>query len=340
MKNLKYIVAFVAILIVSCAKESECGYNKAFPEGCDSKGELNLSTGIDASGNLLSVGKGIVDPFWRVLNKPPLVNCTNPLQSTVNGSAYVINYANSGTSGWVNQPNSVTLAPVDLGNSTGSPFGCNNANNSEGKRVPYVFERSFCVLEDTMVDLSFTFRADDQIYFELINNNTNTILSTSSTYVYSGATSVWSVSSLGLSSGSYSVRGYLVNTGSTVLGMSFVGNMTTTNGDSALSNNAEGCCENNVISILNVLDNNCDTAFNTGDSLGKDWTFNLKDSSNTIINTQKTDANGNIFFTGLPNGTYTVEIVNQTGWTQSTPASVTITVNNNKVEIVEFFSCN
>lgn len=340
MKSLKYIVVFITLLIVSCGKESECAYKNAAPEGCDLKGELNLSTGIDTSGNLLSVGKGVVDPFWRVLNKPPLLNCTNPLQNTVNGSAYVINYANSGDSGWVNQPNSVTLAPVDLGNSTGSPFGCNNANNSEGKKVPYVFERSFCVLEDTTVNLNFTFRADDQIYFELINNATNTVLSTSATYIYSGAALSWNVNSLGLSAGSYSIRGYLVNTGSTVLGMSFAGSMTTTGEDLALSNNIEGCCENNVISILNILDSNCDKTFNTGDQLGKGWTFNLKDASNTIIDTKKTDVNGNIFFAGLPNGTYTVEIVNQTGWTQSTPASVTITVNNNKIEIIEFFSCN
>jgi hypothetical protein len=351
MKNLykkneiqKNALFIIIVCIISCSDEKDCDYNVSGPEipvGCDMQSELNLSTGLDTNGNIIAAGKGIVDPFWRVINNPPLLSCSDPLVSTINGDAYVINYSSIGSDGWVNQTGSTTLAPMDLGIT--DTFNCNNGSNNDGDTVPYVLERPFCVEEDTCIDFNFTFKGDDQVYLELIDNSDNSPLNISSTYVWS-VTSVqtWNASNLCLLPGSYSLRAYLVNTNSTVLGFSMVGNLATTNGDASISNNVEGCCQNNVISILNILEENCDNVFDNGiDQLGDGWTYNLKDVTNSIIRTELTDANGNIFFSGLADGTYTIEIVNQTGWVQNNPSSgtITVSVSNNEATILEFFSC-
>ena len=344
-KIYKYVIIFFSLFLLinlmSCSNDESCGYDKVYPT-CNLKSELNLSTGIDEKGNVITPGKGTIDPFWRVINNPPLIACTDPLVSTINGNAYVINYSNNGFNSWVNQAGSTTLAPMDLG--TTDTFSCNNARNNDGDRVPYIFERSFCVLEDTCIDYNFTLKGDDQIYLELIDNdNNNNVLDTSPTYTWSStALQTWTVSNLCLSSGSYSLRAYLVNTNATVLGFSLVGNLTTTKGDESISNNVENCCQNNVISIVNILEENCDGVFDNGlDQLGNDWAFNLLDSNNTQIRTEITDANGNVFFSGLSDGTYSIEIVNKAGWIQSIPSSgtLTVSVSNNQTTILEFFSC-
>ncbi|WP_452229828.1 MSCRAMM family protein [Lacinutrix sp. MEBiC02404] len=343
-KFLKLLFLSFICMQFSCSNDESCEYIESVPvisASCNLQSELNLSTGIDTNGNVIAPGKGIVDPFWRVINNPPLLSCSDPLVSTINGDAYVINFASFGPDGWVNQTGSTTLAPMDLG--TTDTFGCNNASNNNGDKVPYVFERPFCVLEDTCIDFSFTLKGDDQVYLELIDNSNNFPIDISPTYIWSStAVQTWSASNLCLSSGSYSLRAYLVNTNATVLGFSLVGNLVTTNGDASISNNVEGCCQNNVISVLNILEENCDAVFDNGlDQLGDGWTFQLKDATNTVIRTEITDANGNVFFSGLEDGTYTIEIVNQAGWVQSNPSagSITVTVANNEATILEFFSC-
>lgn len=346
---IKLLMTFIIALSVFACSDDGCEYDSQdnanpVPEGCIIETELNLSTGIDANGVVIPPAFGAVDPFWKIINQPPLFQgspgnpCTNTAVGTFTGDTYAMNFG-MGPDAWVNQTGSSTIAPFDLG--PNGSFGCNNASNSNGDRVPYVFERSFCVLSDTNVDFSFTYKGDDQVTFELVDNSNNSVLNTSATYVWSiDPLLTWSASNVALSSGSYSIRARLVNTGSVILGFSFLGNMTTTNGDQAISNNSEGCCENNVISVLNVLEEDCDRLFNSAtDALGNGWTFNLLDATNTVIRTETTDINGNIFFSGLPDGTYTIQIVNQSGWTQ-TVTSETISVINNAVEIVEFYSCN
>lgn len=334
LKQLKFILLITVLFSVNSCNDEKCDYSD-----CSKNPVLNLSSGIDANGDIIPPAFGAVDPFWRVLNMPPFENtCTNPAIGTFNSNAFAMNFSNLGINAWVNQPGSTTIAPFDLG--ANGTFGCNNALNSDGnKRVPYVFDRSFCVLSDTNIDFSFSFRGDDEVFLELVNNSNNLVLSTSAIFTYPGAPLIWTVTNLPLLAGSYSIRASLANIGSTVLGFSFVGNMVTTNGDQAISNNSRDCCENNVISVLNILEQDCNRLFNSStDALGNGWTFNLLNASNTIIKTQTTDINGNIFFAGLADGTYTVQIVNQTGWTQNSTSQI-ITVANNQVIIAEFFSC-
>jgi hypothetical protein len=342
--NISNITTFIVILIcfTCCEGDKSCDYNAGvdlIPVGCDLQSDLNLTTGINNDATLLVPGLGVIDPSWKVLNNPPLLSCDpigNPLVETINGNAYAVNFADFGINDWVNQAGATTLAPMDLG--TIYSFGCNNATNSEGKFVPYVFERNFCVLKNTIVDFDFSYKGDDQIYFELINNNNNEVISTSALYVYNAIPMIWSGNNIALNIGSYSIRGYLANTSSVVLGYSMLGNLVTSNGDKSISNNNDNCCQNNTISILNVIDNNCDSMFDNIDGLGKNWTITVKNSSNEIIRTGTTDANGNIFFSGIQNGVYTVQITPQTSFT-TTVSSFSVNLANNSVQIVEFYNC-
>ncbi|WP_146105144.1 MSCRAMM family protein [Nonlabens arenilitoris] len=330
----------------------ECiGDSNLIPTACDLSSELNLTSGIDNTGMMIPAAFGAVDPFWKVLNRPPLINgnnpanpCNSPAVAPFNGDVFSMNLTGQPDTGWVNQPGAATLAPFDLG--PNGSFNCNNAQNSAGQAVPFVFERAFCVLEDTAVDFSFTFEGDDEIFFELLDSNNN-VLSTSPVYDWSPNTGIqtWSATALALPADTYSIRGYLLNTGSVILGFSFLGNMVTTNGDMAISNNNsdnEGnCCENNTISILNILEgiNSCDRAFNdASDAIGDNWTFEVLDSNNNVIRIGTTDINGNYFFSGLADGNYTIRIINQTGWTQ-TVTTETVSLANNSIELITFYSC-
>lgn len=351
MKNYKTKVIYKIVLLLTVAittqfcRSDKCDYitidiDNNNPDKCIMTNTLNLSTGIDENNAVILPGKNVVDPFWKLLNNPPLISCSNPLTSSINGSAYAINFLNSTSTGWVNQPNCTTLCPIDLG--TTDSFGCNNAQNSTGARVPYVFDRTFCVLKDTKVDFNFSFKGDDQLYLELINNNTNTVVSSSTAFVFPATAQIFSGSSVSLSAGSYSLRAYLTNTSSVVLGFSVVGNLQTTAGDLAISNNVAGCCENNTISILNILESNCNNSFDAADIVGQNYTFNLKNSAGTIIKTGITDVNGNLFFSGISDGTYTVEIVPQTGYIPNNPAGGTATflLSGNEVKNITFYNCN
>lgn len=337
--------AFILLCISCCEGDKSCDYTAGvdltpvIPPGCDLQSDLSLTTGINDDGTSIAPGLGVTDPFWKVLNNPPLLFCdpsVNPLVATINGNAYAVNFADFGPDAWVNQTGATTLAPMDLG--TTNAFGCNNATNSEGKFVPYVFERNFCVLKNTTVDFNFSYKGDDQIYFELINNSNNAVISSSTLYIYNAVPMIWSGNAIPLSEGSYSIRAYLANTSSVVLGYSMLGNLVTSNGDKSISNNNDSCCQNNTISVLNVIDNNCDTLFDSLDGLGNNWTFTVKNSSNAVIRTGTTDSNGNIFFSGIPNGSYTVQIVPQTGFTTTT-GSFAVNLANNTVQIVNFFNC-
>ncbi|WP_452222749.1 SdrD B-like domain-containing protein [Lacinutrix chionoecetis] len=323
----------ILAMSLSCSDEKDCEYIQ-INSNCDASPRLELSTGLDANGNVIPTAIGSVDPFWKIINNPKTTSCNAAVASTFNGSAFAVNLNSSSPTAWANQPNTATLSPYNTGDSSAS--GCVNPDNSNGDPIPYVFERSFCVLENTTIDLELDFRADNRIYLELVNNNGPTVL-TSPVYTYSGPPLNWVNLGIPLTSGSYSLRAYLINEGGPT-GFSIDGFIRTTNVDNALSENVQGCCENNVINVLHVIDNNCNAAYDSSDSFGDNWTIHLRDATNSIIRTAVTDINGNVFFAGLADGTYTVEIVTQTGFTTAA-TTYTVIVANNEVKIEEFYSC-
>ena len=66
------------------------------------------------------------------------------------------------------------------------------------------------------------------------------------------------------------------------------------------------------------------------------WTVNLLNSSHTTINTATTVAGGGYSFTGLLPGTYTVQVVSQSGYVATTSTSVQITDNTGQADTVNF----
>ena len=329
--------ALLLIPFLSCNKD-ECEYVAGSNPGCHYLNRLSLTTGIDLDGNQIAPNQGLADPCWRLLNNPPLVDCGDPLQSTIDGSAWVVNFNDSSPDGWVNQSGAGSICPVNMG-ATG--FGCYNAFNPLFDPLPYVFERSFCLSKDEVVDINFLFKGDDRLYFELIHNPTNTVLLTSPGYVFPALPQSWNVS-ISLSAGSYSIRGRLMNDLPAGLGFSAIGSVVVPTNEIVLSDNHNGCCDNNVISVFHLLEEfGCNQQFDSFDLIGYGWTVNLRDASNAIVRTDVTDINGELFFAGLPAGVYTVEMVAIPGWTTYAPAggAVTLTVVGNSVSRVQFFTC-
>lgn len=311
----------------TCAAGNDCNLS----DECQASNTVNFTTGVDASGNVVAPGSGVVDQHWRLINNPPLVGCTNSLQSTINGSAYLVNHNNSGVNGWVNQPGTTTLAPVDLG--TTNNFGCNNLSVGNSAVVPYIFERLFCVCQDEEVEMDLTFRGDDTLRLELIDLISGAVIAASPGFRYPSATQSFSYSGT-LPASSYALRAYLMNTNSTTLGFSVSGSMTNLSGRNTML--AEGsCCVSNPLVITKILDNNCDGEIDRGDEVGVGWQFTVTDASGFQVATGTTNNSGNLIINDLAPGTYTVTETAQHGWLPGTPSNgsmqVTVTDSLNQV---------
>lgn len=316
----------------TCPSGNDCNLS----DECTASNIVNFSTGVDAAGNVVSPASGVIDQHWRLINNPPLVGCTNALQSTINGSAYLVNHNNSGISGWANQPGATTLAPVDLG--TTNLFGCNNLPVGNSDVVPYIFERLFCVCQDEEVKMDLSFRGDDTLHLELVDLISGSVIATSPGYRYPNATQSFSYSGV-LPAGSYALRAYLMNTNSTTLGFSVVGTMTNASGRNTLL--GEGaCCASNPLVVTKILDNNCDGEIDRGDEVGVGWEFTVTDVAGVQVATGLTNSSGNLVINNLAPGTYTITETAQSGWTPGTPSSGSMQVRvSDAVNQVFFLNC-
>ena len=131
----------------------------------------------------------------------------------------------------------------------------------------------------------------------------------------------------------------LANIGAALMGFSVKADLSVTN--SSLSNPNEVCCATSTISGQKILDANCNGKFDAGDLPGVGWTFNLL-SGSSVIQTGTTDANGEFTFYNVPNGTYTLQEVAQSGYTPRNPSSgqQTVVVSAvNSVQAFQFFNC-
>ncbi|GAB5555694.1 MAG: hypothetical protein Sapg2KO_52850 [Saprospiraceae bacterium] len=303
---------------------------------CTASNQVNFTTGVDASGNPVAPGLGVVDQSWQLINNPPLVGCGNPIQNTINGSAYLMNHNGSGANSWANQAGATTLAPVDIG--TASGFGCNNIAIGGGAVVPYIFDRLFCVCQDEEVKMDLTFKGDDTLHLELIDLISNTVIATSPGYRYPNPAQNFTYSGF-LPAGSYALRAYLMNTNSTTLGFSVVGSMTNASGKNTIL--SEGaCCVSDPLVITKILDYNCNGRIDDGDEVGAGWRFDVTDATGGLVASGQTNTNGNLIINDLAAGTYTVTEINQSGWTPGNPSSGSMTVNvTDSLNQVYFFNC-
>jgi len=349
----KLVILAVIFLFNTACNDEECEFDEreiALTPGvisCAPVSVLNLSTGVDVEGNVIEAAYGAQDPFWRILNNPPNITsgvnlpCSDPILDSFSGLGYVVSLDDGGVDSWVDLEGASAIAPFDLG-PDGDTYNCDvpfSLPITNLIKVPYVFERSFCMSSDASVDFSLTYTGTQEVSLKLIDNVTNSVLDTSPAFGSMGVFQTWSVSGLSLTAGSYSVRAELIKNSRTGrLGFSVLGDITIANGDLALTNNLEGCCDNNVISVLAISESDCDRSFNSREDTVASWKINLFNSLGEDISSGATDINGNFFFSGLADGTYTIEV--RAGAAYAEPLiTETVTVLNNEVKIVEFYNC-
>ncbi len=83
-------------------------------------------------------------------------------------------------------------------------------------------------------------------------------------------------------------------------------------------------------------DSNADGTLDNGELGLSGWTVQLSNSAHQVISTFLTSSGGSYSFTGLFPGTYTVQIVAQSGFTATTSTSVQLTDSNGQAETVNF----
>ena len=162
---------------------------------------IKLSTGIDAEGNLLAPGIGVVDPFWTLTNLPDLSGCRDAEISTLSNRAYVVNFNDASTLSWVNQEGARALSPVDAG--LDGRLACRNISGD-----PFIFDRLFCLRAAAEIDLDVRFKGDDRLQLELVDMATGTVLASSERYVYQNPprTALPFRVQIGLKAGTYALR--------------------------------------------------------------------------------------------------------------------------------------
>lgn len=342
----KYIIILIGFLLNSIILigQSNCEDLK-----CNSTNNINITTGLDNTGNLLPYA--VPDNNWRLINNPPLVNCTNNnLLNSINPpNAYTMNYANNNTpvwtagpSDWANQPFSRTLAPGNIyaltgGSATIGAFNCNNGTNQNNEPQPFIFERNFCICKGGQITINLSAKADDIGIIKLINNQTNTVI-TQSGGIGQPTTTNWTTTNL-LSPGNYSLRFELANTGATTTGFSVVGNITSSN--SILIDGNSQCCNNYSLAIQKVFDVDCDGTMSNGDYIGNaGWVYDVFNTG-TLVTTVTTNAFGEAILSGLSAGTYTIiEQQNSLYAYTNLSSNVTVAIGiGNPNGIAYFYNC-
>ncbi|WP_425433143.1 prealbumin-like fold domain-containing protein [Flavobacterium faecale] len=91
----------------------------------------------------------------------------------------------------------------------------------------------------------------------------------------------------------------------------------------------------------NLHDRNCTAAFDSTNTFGTGWTFTLKNSSGGTAKTAVTDNNGNIFFSGIADGTYTIVTTPLDPYLPSNPTGgiITFAISGNTVKNLTFYNC-
>ena len=317
------IIFFAFLLATTYSKGQNC-------INCNGSNSLELTTGLNTSGTLIPMPTtatgGVTDPFWQLINVAP--PSTNGSGGILIPNAYTIMFGTPAWSpAWLNIPGAQALSLIQNHN-----FSTNNSIASQ----PWKFVRKFLLCKDAQVHFVVDHIGDDVDTLKIYNSTGALIYS--STGLGHSTVKHFDVT-LDMKAGCSKIVVDLINVGAVLTGFSVKANLTVTN--NSLSNPNLVCCNNSIISGQKIIDNNCDGIFNSGDVPGIGWTFNLMNGS-TIVQTAITDINGEFTFFDVPNGTYSVNEVIQTGYTPKTPISgqqtVTIT-QGNSVTNIQFLNC-
>nr|WP_255513116.1 thrombospondin type 3 repeat-containing protein [Lutibacter sp. Hel_I_33_5] len=298
------------------------------PLGQDTVTQINISTGFSTVTNsLIPIVAGNVDSKWILKSGP---NPNNNINFDSPGNVI------SPNSAWANL----------IGARYISEFMTNTAsvdNRNTNTTESYQFERKFCLLEngDVEFDLSFLsdnwasigYRAEGDVVVNTIVSHVPNSITTAN---FQTPTSL--IQTINLNQGTY----YLViehrDDAATSQGVAVQGDITSQNNIMV----GDNCCNNlGAIYGRKYLDANCDGELQANENVLSNWTVNLYDSSNTLIDTAITDVNGLYIFYGLEAGDYTVREEAQDGYSFSNPYSgeVTVTIVGNEFQLVNFLNC-
>jgi hypothetical protein len=149
-------MGFVLLFLVACPW-SLAGQTALI---CRDGTSLSLSTGINATGGLLSIGSK--DPWWDLVAVPPTVGGTLPQQT----------FAVSPVTGW--------QAPI-----AGSQWISNAADNAAQPDGDYYYQSCFCLDKPAGATLGLQMRADNQ-EFVYLNDTLATAENSATTPAFSG----------------------------------------------------------------------------------------------------------------------------------------------------------
>jgi PKD repeat protein len=298
---------------------------------------LNISTGYDpATGGVLASGSS--DPNWTLVAAPPSSTVIPPFPANIIGPF--------GTA-WANLAGSEWMSAVPFNN-----YSVNNCGTNDCNCPPFVYQRCFCVCEQTEVTFDFDFLSDDAGAVELWDEVNNILVATLANNCGDG-TFPWNFmmpavsvnTTIGLPKGRYCLKILHWNNGNVAMGVNLSGTVT---GAHLL---LDACCANPNGGIVGTKyhDLDCDGVRDIKENTWvyldpglAAWEFTLTDAANNVVGTAYSDANGQFTFPNLTPGTYTVTETPQLNWGPSNPATGAITVNvtANNIINVEFGNCS
>lgn len=302
---------------------------------------IDISTGADplSAGNFLAPGGN--DPLWMLISAPP--NAGIAPSSLPQPANLVGPYP-----GWATPP-STWISAVPLNN-----YGVNNCSIGPQNCTcpPFVFERLFCVCDRTEAHFQFNFYSDNNGSVELWKETTTPENFAYQTTLADNCSSLNAVTNftqpltvntlMPLLPGKYALRIKHWNTSSVAMGVNLDGTISGPN----LSHDT--CCSppTGALCILKYHDLACDSVRDINpiswtyiDPGLPSWTFQVAGLASSY--TGMTNQQGQVCFTGLAPGTYTVAETLQQGWIPSSPGggSTTVTVNAYSTTSVDFGNC-
>jgi len=255
------------------------------PESCDIScfdGTIDLSTGINNTGQFLPIGEYVGN--WMLIDGPD-DNVFYPRPG------FVLNPNNA----WNQLPGSQYISPFP------------NAFNNDSSPIPYLFERCFCVCEETAeVELNISAHVDNFINIGLYEDNGNLIQDLigfqgpASTTAFRDP-AFFSNTKHVLSQGTYCLRAGLRNDGSVAMGMQI--NAAITNAGFVSSE----CC-NPYSSILGTVfqDVSCDSLNNLNTDIGIQGIEVSLINNGEVVESVLSDQFGYYVFNDISPGNYTI----------------------------------
>ncbi len=291
---------------------------------CQGTNMINFSTGVNANGSELSPGS--IDPFWKLINKPPL-SSGNYHASMQIPKIYVIKpYQNN----WNNVSNAAIVSPANT-----PRFPSNNAFRSQ----PWRSIRSFCLCEGATVSFKGSFAADDEGVLVLKRADGQEVFRIPTTNAFLSPTNFSETHVL--SAGAYYLEFEMLNTGGVATGFSIHGKMFAKG--NYLINGHSKCCPSSVVSVLKIIENKntCNGKLDKGEKPGVNWKFSLLNSNGQVVQSGVTDQSGEVVFGGLRAGSYTLVETQQSGFAAKSPSSgrMNIKLADNRIVNYTFFNC-